>query len=71
MGVYIPLKVRLAKASIPQVVAYIQTYLEENPITGVDKEGVEKIVSDYIELNKSELKGDKGEPFTYDDFTAE
>ena len=36
MGVYIPLKVRLAKASIPQVVAYIQTYLEENPIPTMD-----------------------------------
>lgn len=36
MGAYIPLKVRLTPASIPQVVAYIQTYLRDNPIPSMD-----------------------------------
>lgn len=52
MGVYIPLKVRLAKASIPQVVAYIQTYLEENPIPAIDTfaELIAEFLADHPEL---------------------
>lgn len=52
MGVYIPLKVRLAKASIPQVVAYIQTYLEENPIPAMDTfaELIADFLTDHPEL---------------------
>lgn len=52
MGVYIPLKVRLAKASIPQVVAYIQTYLEDNPIPAMDTfaELIAEFLEDHPEL---------------------
>ena len=52
MGVYIPLKVRLAKASIPQVVAYIQTYLEENPIPSMDTfaQLIAQFLADHPEL---------------------
>lgn len=52
MGVYIPLKVRLAKASIPQVVAYIQTYLEDNPIPAMDTfaELIAEFLADHPEL---------------------
>lgn len=52
MGVYIPLKVRLAKASIPQVVAYIQTYLEENPIPSMDTfaQLISQFLADHPEL---------------------
>lgn len=52
MGVYIPLKVRLAKASIPQVVAYIQTYLEENPIPSMDTfaDLIAEFLADHPEL---------------------
>ena len=52
MGVYIPLKVRLAKASIPQVVAYIQTYLEENPIPSMDTFAslIAEFLADHPEL---------------------
>lgn len=52
MGVYIPLKVRLAKASIPQVVAYIQTYLEENPIPSMDtfSQLIAQFLADHPEL---------------------
>lgn len=52
MGVYIPLKVRLAKASIPQVVAYIQTYLEDNPIPSMDTfaELIAQFLEDHPEL---------------------
>lgn len=52
MGVYIPLKVRLAKASIPQVVAYIQTYLEDNPIPAMDTfaELIAEFLTDHPEL---------------------
>lgn len=52
MGVYIPLKVRLAKASIPQVVAYIQTYLEENPIPSMDTFAalIAQFLADHPEL---------------------
>lgn len=52
MGVYIPLKVRLAKASIPQVVAYIQTYLEENPIPSMDTFSalIAQFLADHPEL---------------------
>lgn len=47
MGVYIPLKVRLAKASIPQVVAYIQTYLEDNPIPAMDT--FANLIAEFLE----------------------
>lgn len=52
MGVYIPLKVRLAKASIPQVVAYIQTYLEDNPIPSMETfaELIAEFLADHPEL---------------------
>ena len=52
MGVYIPLKVRLAKASIPQVVAYIQTYLEDNPIPSMDTFAtlIAQFLADHPEL---------------------
>lgn len=52
MGVYIPLKVRLAKASIPQVVAYIQTYLEDNPIPAMDTFAslIAQFLADHPEL---------------------
>lgn len=52
MGVYIPLKVRLAKASIPQVVAYIQTYLKDNPIPAMDTfaELIAEFLEDHPEL---------------------
>lgn len=52
MGVYIPLKVRLAKASIPQVVAYIQTYLEDNPIPSMDTfaQLIAQFLADHPEL---------------------
>ena len=52
MGVYSPLKVRLAKASIPQVVAYIQSYLEDNPIPAMDTfaELIAQFLEDHPEL---------------------
>lgn len=52
MGVYIPLRVRLTPASIPQVVAYIQTYLRDNPIPSVDTfaELIASFLADHPEL---------------------
>ena len=52
MGVYIPLRVRLTPASIPQVVAYIQTYLRDNPIPSIDTfaDLIAEFLSDHPEL---------------------
>ena len=52
MGVYIPLRVRLTPASIPQVVAYIQTYLKDNPIPSIDTfaDLIAEFLSDHPEL---------------------
>lgn len=52
MGVYIPLRVRLTPASIPQVVAYIQTYLHDNPIPSVDTfaDLIASFLADHPEL---------------------
>lgn len=52
MGVYIPLRVRLTPASIPQVVAYIQTYLRDNPIPSIDTfaDLIASFLSDHPEL---------------------
>ena len=52
MGVYIPLKVRLTPASIPQVVAYIQSYLKDNPIPSIDTfaDLIAEFLSDHPEL---------------------
>lgn len=52
MGVYIPLRVRLTPASIPLVVAYIQTYLKDNPIPSIDTfaDLIAEFLSDHPEL---------------------
>lgn len=47
MGTYKPLFMYVAPASIPQIVAHIQKYLEENPILS-DPEAIQKAISDYI-----------------------
>lgn len=48
MAVYTPLFVYLTPASIPQVVAHIQKYLEENPIVS-DPEAIAEAIQKYIE----------------------
>lgn len=48
MGTYKPLFMYVAPASIPQIVAHIQKYLEENPIIS-DPEAIAAVISDYIE----------------------
>lgn len=47
MSEYKPLFVYLEPASIPQVVAYIQKYLEENPIIS-DEETIAELIREYI-----------------------
>lgn len=47
MAEYKPLFVYLEPASIPQVVAHIQKYLEENPILS-DPDAIEEAITDYI-----------------------
>lgn len=62
----------------------ISEYLTEHPIEGVTADAVRLMLADYVktgDLNaaivnyvnehKDDLKGDKGDPFTYSDFTAE
>lgn len=52
----------------------VDSYLAEHPIEGVTEEQMEAYVQEFFALHKDELKGDKGEkgdPFTYDDFTEE
>ena len=48
MGTYKPLFMYVAPASIPQIVAHIQKYLEENPILS-DPEAIAAAIRDYIE----------------------
>ena len=50
MTYYKPLFVYLTPASIPQVVAHIQKYLEETPIP-TDDESVAQIIREYIEAH--------------------
>lgn len=47
MAVYEPLFVYLTPASIPQVVAHIQKYLQENPIIS-DEETIAELIREYI-----------------------
>jgi hypothetical protein len=44
-----------------QISKAINEYLAENPISGVNEEEVQTIVTEYISANKEELKGDKGD----------
>ena len=48
MATYKPLFMYVAPASIPQIVAHIQKYLEENPILS-DPEAIAEAIKDYIE----------------------
>ena len=48
MGTYKPLFMYVAPASIPQIVAHIQKYLEENPIIS-DPEAIAEVIQKYIE----------------------
>lgn len=50
MSYYKPLFVYLTPASIPQVVAHIQKYLEDTPIPS-DEETVKEIIQEYIEAH--------------------
>ena len=47
MATYKPLFMYVAPASIPQIVAHIQKYLEENPILS-DPEAIAEAISEYI-----------------------
>lgn len=44
-----------------QIANAIENYLSENPIGGVDEAEVQRIVSEYVETHKEELKGEKGD----------
>lgn len=44
-----------------QIKKAVENYLAENPIGGVDEAEVQRIVAEYVEAHKEELKGDKGE----------
>ena len=44
-----------------QIERAVEKYLAEHPIGGVDEAEVQRIVADYISVNKEELKGDKGD----------
>lgn len=44
-----------------QIEKAVEKYLAENPIGGVDEAEVQRIVAEYVEKHKEELKGDKGE----------
>lgn len=50
MAVYEPFFVYLTPASIPQVVAHIQKYLQENPIIS-DEETIAELIREYIEAH--------------------
>ena len=52
---YNPLKVWLDPASIADVVSYMQTYLEENPIK--DTEEINQIIADYITAHPEIIGG--------------
>lgn len=52
---YNPLKVWLDPASIADVVSYMQTYLEENPIK--DTEEINQIIADYIAAHPEIIGG--------------
>lgn len=44
-----------------QIEKAVEKYFAENPIGGVDEAEVQRIVAEYVEKHKEELKGDKGE----------
>lgn len=50
----------------------VQDYLDKHPIeAGISEEECLEIVNGFFAEHKSELKGDKGDAFTYEDFTEE
>ena len=53
----------LEAGTIPddKIAEAVNKYLEENPVQSLTKEDVQKIVDEYIRVNKDELKGEKGD----------
>ena len=44
-----------------KIAAAVQAYLEAHPVESLTEEDVQRIVSEYVEAHKEELKGDKGD----------
>lgn len=47
-----------------QIAKAVNDYLTENPVSGVDEEEIQKIISEYVEAHKAELKGADGKDGT-------
>lgn len=47
-----------------QIEKAVNDYLTKNPVSGVDKEEVTKIIAEYVEAHKAELKGVDGKDGT-------
>ena len=44
-----------------KIAAAVQAYLEAHPVESLTEEDVQRIVTEYVEAHKEELKGDKGD----------
>lgn len=66
--------IEIAGVTDEQIERAVTKYLSEHPIETLTEQDVQRIVSEYVAAHKYELKGDKGEKgdaFTYEDFTPE